>query len=720
ITVPDGSTLDYMFLFKKKSGPFNISFFYADMNENPGKKFYHSLPNANEVIRINANLDRVMPTKSIPLLIYSALFVFGFGIMAIILFIVKKPKIKSSFKPVNKASLFFAISAALLIILVIVRAVITGETVRFLIAPFHHLPVIFRTSLQDLLYTCLLTIVAGLLFLLLPKRRRLILYVFGGVCALSIVAAMINIKIIEMLGRPFTYQWLYYSDFLSSTDASRAIRANVEKQSLAAYFLMITATLPLIFIIYYLLRNKPAVVPVLLFVCLGIGFFAKDDRSIKYERKQNPVIYFLSSLLREDGVARFGKKDKILQQQFLLKNKNVVQPVYGSKFSREKIKNVILFVLESTPAEYITPYNRSFEATPFLDSIKASSVLFDAIYAHAPATNKSMVSLLCSVYPYLSYKSITAQRPAIGWASLSSELSKDGYRTSFFNSGDNRFQGAENFLQHRGMDEIQDFRQNTCQAKIFSDSRYPNENLEGINDACLPVKFFDWMKNDFTTPFFSMMWTYQTHYPYYLAERRINFHSNNESQEKYLNALHDADNTLRLLVEGLEKRNLLKSTLVVVVGDHGEAFGRHGQTSHAGGIYEENLHIPLILINPELFQGEHMPQVGGISDVAPTILSILNKRIPDEWQGENLFSLNRRNKVYFFSPYSDYLFGCREGNYKLLYNATTNVYSLYDLKTDPFESTDIASKHPQYVKELSAGLNAWIQYQTEYVNSFLK
>ena len=90
----------------------------------------------------------------------------------------------------------------------------------------------------------------------------------------------------------------------------------------------------------------------------------------------------------------------------------------------------------------------------------------------------------------------------------------------------------------------------------------------------------------------------------------IDFGASNDSHQKYLNALHCTDKVLRELVEGLQKRDLLKSTLIVIVGDHGEAFGRHGQTSHAGGIFEENLHIPLMLINQQLFQGEHLNVAG--------------------------------------------------------------------------------------------------------------
>jgi arylsulfatase A-like enzyme len=216
------------------------------------------------------------------------------------------------------------------------------------------------------------------------------------------------------------------------------------------------------------------------------------------------------------------------------------------------------------------------------------------------------------------------------------------------------------------------------------------------------------------------MWTYQTHYPYYPSGSNINFNTNDESLERYLNALHNSDNALQKLVEGLKELNMFNSTLIVVLGDHGEAFGRHGQTAHAGEIFEENIHIPLILINPLLFNGEHINTAGGISDLAPTIFSILGKPIPPEWQGENLFSLNRRSKVYFFNPYSDYLFGCRDGDYKFIYNATKNTSALYNLKTDPYESVNIAGQLPEYVKELNKHLNGWIQYQDSYVNSYIK
>src|SRR5205085_734414 len=108
------------------------------------------------------------------------------------------------------------------------------------------------------------------------------------------------------------------------------------------------------------------------------------------------------------------------------------------RFVYPKIKNVILFVLESTPAEYVFPKDDSHALTPELEKRASCSILFGNMYAHAPATNKSMVTLLGSVYPWLSYGSITEEYPGIKIPTLSSELKKHGYRTAFFNSADNR------------------------------------------------------------------------------------------------------------------------------------------------------------------------------------------------------------------------------------------------------------------------------------------
>jgi lipoteichoic acid synthase len=719
LNVPEGSTIDYLFEYTRVQGPFRASFTYLDINEGPEQKFYHTIVKGDAVITVSPVPGKPKLVTQLSLLAYTASIFFSISALTLICFLYRRFKRTGIAASTNSVPLFFAIAVSTFLLLFMIRAIVTGLAVEFLIAPLRTIPMLVRTSFGDLWYTMGLAALFGVFFLAFKKRQKQTLRVFAVFGAISVLLCMINIQVTALLGRPFTYQWLYYSDFLHSSDASRAIGSNIDKKTISSQLLMLLTAIPLLFVTRHAIAKSPKWTAAILIACVLTGFVT-NPTGVNAARTANPVVYFAASLMQQDGVSILSGDHSQLQPGFEVKNINVLQPGWAKRFEGSGVKNLIIFVLESTPAEYVTPFNQKFKTTPFLDSIKSSAILFDGIYAHSPATNKSMVSLLCSAYPYLSFKSITAEKPDINWPSITSELKKAGYHSSFFNSGDNRFQGADSFLKYRGFGLVEDYRVNPFGATTFSDAKYANENLEGINDSCLPVKFFNWIKKGEDKPFFSMMWTYQTHYPYYPTGNRTVFPVNDESQQKYLNALRSADNALKQLVDGLKKRNLFESTLIVVVGDHGEAFGRHGQITHAGGIYEENLHIPLMLINPVLFNGSHSSELGGISDIAPTILSVLGKPSPAAWQGENLFSINRRKKVYFFSPYSDYLFGCREGDFKYIYNATNDVAALYDLHTDPSETTDVSAKYPDLAKAINAHLHGWMRYQSDHVNAALK
>jgi arylsulfatase A-like enzyme len=61
------------------------------------------------------------------------------------------------------------------------------------------------------------------------------------------------------------------------------------------------------------------------------------------------------------------------------------------------------------------------------------------------------------------------------------------------------------------------------------------------------------------------------------------------------------------------------------------------------------------------------------------------------------------------------LFGCRQGNFKYIYNASTDVSVLYDLDKDPGEATNIAGQHPEKLKEMNTNLHAWMRYQADFM-----
>ncbi len=719
LDVDPGKVINYGFMFYKTSGPFGKKAEYWEMNDKEGGRGYSIQSGGKQEGIIQLDINKIKLTGHVPLtgIATGLLLLFGFG--AIFLFVRRKYYNKRPLADDGKATYFIAVSAALFSVLFIIRAYTADLLYTFFLEPLYALWQMFAASWGDMKYAAILFLFFGLLFLGFKKARKFTLAIYTLLVFLSVVASLANIRVLQLLGRPFNYQWLYYSDFLQSRDASLAMAANVTWPFISGCLLMLLASIAMACFFYQAyLKKKVAVVSFLLLLFI-ISLVAQFNLIVPPLKAANPVLFFIQSAGSADASPAVDKS-YAGKSDFDKKNVNSLPVAYTQLFQQTKIKNVLFFVLESTPWEYVPPYDTSLNAMPFLNLYKNNAAVFGNIYAHIPATNKSMFSFLCASYPEISFKTLTAENPEIDLPSIPSELKRHGYRSVFFNSGDNEYQNAGGFLRSRGFDNVEDFHTGNCKNEIFKDRRYSKEKLDGVDDSCLSVRLFDWIGKDTSQPFFAMMWTFQTHYPYFVTGPQKNYYTGNPAQEKYLNALHRADETLQRLVEGLRQRKLLEQTLIVVCGDHGEAFGRHGQITHGSAIYEENLHVPLLFINPSLFKGEKIETIGGISDIGPTIFSILEKPVPPQWQGENLFSVNRRQRVYFFNPYNDYLFGMREGNYKFIYNATQNTYELYDLLKDPHEMNDISKQNETYVKEAAGHVHGWMYYQAQYLEKTLQ
>jgi len=120
-----------------------------------------------------------------------------------------------------------------------------------------------------------------------------------------------------------------------------------------------------------------------------------------------------------------------------------------------------------------------------------------------------------------------------------------------------------------------------------------------------------------------------------------------------------------------------------------------------------------------LFRGETDSLVGGMVDVAPTIMDILDLPMPGSWQGRSLFDPAHSGRAYLFGPYSG-LFGLREGDRKLILDdASRKPPQLYDLRHDPHEQRNIASEAPEVISTGRERLAAWVQYQDRFFERIL-
>ena len=176
-------------------------------------------------------------------------------------------------------------------------------------------------------------------------------------------------------------------------------------------------------------------------------------------------------------------------------------------------------------------------------------------------------------------------------------------------------------------------------------------------------------------------------------------------------ALSRGDEALGELLDALESGGRADSTLFVIMGDHGEAFGQHGQRGHGANVYQENVRIPLILISSAVSQREVSDVVGGQIDIAPTVFDILGLPFPPLWQGSSLFAADRAPRSYFFATWTDLQFGYREGQMKFVFNATANRCRSVDLAADPEELRSDHAVDADSCNMIKERLAAWIQYQ---------
>src|SRR5690606_26839805 len=174
-------------------------------------------------------------------------------------------------------ALFFAIPITLLVISMVIRIIIIDELGRFLVSPLISLQLLLKACLQDFIYTAILTGVFGVLFLIKKNNPRPVLWMFAGFAVLSIIIGAANIKITELLGMPFNYRWLYYSDFLMSSDASRAISGHIDSSLLLAYFIMVVAAIPVVWLLYRLLSQRPFITTLFLILAFSTASFTKTN-----------------------------------------------------------------------------------------------------------------------------------------------------------------------------------------------------------------------------------------------------------------------------------------------------------------------------------------------------------------------------------------------------------------------------------------------------------
>ncbi len=716
LSVPASAKIQYYFwITKNKQGVYND---FWDLQSSGQKTVTDALP----IIK-NAIYTKAGSKKQSKVISYGWIFLIFLLLSYGLLFWARKKWIPNK-HAIDKIENVIFLGLSMAFFHAIARSEIINADLINIIQNPRLIAKIIRGSLSDLLYVAGVSASFAVIIRLVKNSgiRNFIYGIFVFIALFSTIVAFTNITTVVYLGKPFTYQWLYYSDFLGSNEAKTAMQENL---STLVFFNLISYCVSL-FVLSFVLRNAYQLISVrtkvkkIALPVLVLGFITlmslSFTSSVNWTKGQsdNAITSMACSIFTANSNSTFFAADipdEIAQfnpsQGFKLDSSVV-------SYNRNKIKNVLIIVLESAGAEYFDDYGGKFQLSPNLSKYAKHSLIFEQMYAHAPATNRTLVGLLSSMYPYLSYKSLTQEAPDADIPTLSSVLKNEGFRTSFFSSADLRFQNCKEFLAHRRFDVVEDFSEIKCSEEFKLES---NEYVEGngIDDMCLSDRVFSWIDEDSTQNFFSMLWTVQGHYPYFFAGQEKDYGVSDYNFNRYLNCLQHNDELIGKIMDSLEARGLAANTLVVVVGDHGEAFSQHGQFGHGTALYEENIRVPLYFINSTLFQGERKSDIAGMKDLAPTILSLVDIEIPGFWQGRNLLNTSS-DETFYFAPWSDYLFGYRKANMKYIFNETRNTVEVFDLSKDPLEKTNLFdSVNKEQIQNARNRVGAWAQFQDKHV-----
>jgi arylsulfatase A-like enzyme/Flp pilus assembly protein TadD len=268
--------------------------------------------------------------------------------------------------------------------------------------------------------------------------------------------------------------------------------------------------------------------------------------------------------------------------------------------------------------------------TPALDALARQSVVFTHAYAQAPMTTISHASILTGTYPQyhqvLDFGYVLAKDLPYAPAILQSR----GYKTAAFLGS----LALDPSVSAPGFDRGFD----TYDAPFHAEDVWHDRRAEAKRPGSQVVAHaLGWLNQHHNQgPFFLWVHLFDAHDPYNPPEP----YRSRYASEPYDGGIAYNDSVVGTLLEQLKARGLYDRTIIAVMADHGESLGAHGEQTHGIFLYDETIHVPLVIKLPGgLGAGKRMENAVELLDVMPTILQAAGVEVPAKVQGESLLGL---------------------------------------------------------------------------------
>ena len=360
--------------------------------------------------------------------------------------------------------------------------------------------------------------------------------------------------------------------------------------------------------------------------------------------------------------------------------------------------NLVLITLDSARADRMGFLGAKAALTPNLNHLAAESIVFEHAYAQAPGTVVSHATILSGAYPQSTGLSEIGGTLTPSLPFLPDLLKAQGYHTG-------AFVGSIDLDPWNGLAQGFDRGFQTYDAGfrpvIPGDPRPP---IGERNGADVAARAITWLSHNPQGPFF--LWVH-------ISDPSL-------ARASYNAAITAADAAVGKLVAALKQQKIDGNTAVIVVADHGQALGAHGEDAHGIFLYDETIHVPLLIRLPEARPAARQVTVKvRLVDVAPTVLEIAGLPVPSQMQGQSLLRIAKSTPgggsgadqpVYSRSDLSQRGFGWspleswRAGKY--LYIRAPKA-ELYDVTADPGATHNLAQSSKATLDTLASQLDGF-------------
>jgi arylsulfatase A-like enzyme len=399
--------------------------------------------------------------------------------------------------------------------------------------------------------------------------------------------------------------------------------------------------------------------------------------------------------------------------------------------------NVLVLLVDTLRADRLGVYGATPSPSPALDRFAARGLVFDLAVGQASWTMPAVASIFTGLHPR-SHGAVTSAADEGRGHEGSGTLLPDSVVTiaeTAQEAGVTTVGISTNIIVGRASNLAQGF-------ETFLELPFDKKTRDFVRAAVVNRRFLEWVRREPRLRFFAYLHYMEPHAPYAppaslgpapppgiradlaagwvqkfalaVNERRVA--PPDPAVLEHLRKLYEGDirswdDAFGELVKQLEADGILDRTIVVVTADHGEEFLEHGNLTHGGHLYEETVHIPLVVVGPGIPAGRRTDMAQGL-DLLPTIASILGAPAPAGLAGRDLLATQTAGDVVseivggFGDDAKGSTVALRTARWKLIRRPDGGGTELYDLANDPGERTNLAATSEE-TAALGARLDRW-------------